>query len=92
MDDVTLDQVFEPFFTTRAEGTGLGLATVREIVEQHGGAVEVRSAPGTGARFDVWLPCGCSVDAPRRGRPRHLHFAAMARPSWCLRRPQAADA
>ncbi|MET4385480.1 signal transduction histidine kinase [Bradyrhizobium sp. F1.4.3] len=56
MDDATLEQIFEPFFTTRVDGTGLGLATVREIVERHGGAVAVRSAPGAGTRFDVWLP------------------------------------
>jgi signal transduction histidine kinase len=62
MDDATLEQIFEPFFTTRADGTGLGLATVREIVERHGGAVAVRSAPGAGTRFDVWLPSDRSSD------------------------------
>ncbi len=74
MDDATLEQIFEPFFTTRAEGTGLGLATVREIVERHGGAVEVQTAPGTGARFDVWLPCGGSIDPPKARQPPPLAF------------------
>ncbi|MGX1320804.1 signal transduction histidine kinase [Bradyrhizobium sp. USDA 377] len=58
MDEATLERIFEPFFTTRPDGNGLGLATVREIVEQHGGAVAVRSRPDAGTRFDVWLPSG----------------------------------
>jgi signal transduction histidine kinase len=56
MDEALLERIFEPFFTTRPEGNGLGLATVREIVLDHGGGVNVRSSPGTGTRFDVWLP------------------------------------
>jgi len=45
-------------------GNGLGLATVREIVLQHSGAVRVRSAPGVGTQFEIWLPCAANVDAP----------------------------
>jgi signal transduction histidine kinase/CheY-like chemotaxis protein len=56
MDEATLERLFEPFFTTRLEGNGLGLATVREIVLEHGGALDVRSAPGVGTRFEIWLP------------------------------------
>lgn len=62
MDDATLERIFEPFFTTRADGNGLGLATVREIVEEHGGAVEVRTAIGAGTRFDTWLPSALSSE------------------------------
>ena len=63
MDEALLERIFEPFFTTRPEGNGLGLALVREIVLDHGGAVNVQSAPGAGARFDIWLP-SVSHDEP----------------------------
>ncbi|MEJ1962782.1 MAG: two-component system VirA-like sensor kinase [Gammaproteobacteria bacterium] len=56
MNEETLEQLFEPFFTTRADGNGLGLATVREIVLEHGGAIDVHSAPAAGTCFEIWLP------------------------------------
>lgn len=57
MDEATLERIFEPFFTTRSAGNGLGLATVREIVREHDGAINVWSKLGEGSRFEVWLPC-----------------------------------
>jgi CheY-like chemotaxis protein len=55
-DDSVAQRLFEPFFTTRLAGTGLGLATVREIVREHEGTIHVQSKPGEGSRFEVWLP------------------------------------
>jgi signal transduction histidine kinase len=66
MDEALLERIFEPFFTTRPEGNGLGLATVREIVLDHGGAVNVQSAPGAGTRFDIWLPSVSFVEPMSR--------------------------
>ncbi|MFT5679836.1 MAG: signal transduction histidine kinase/DNA-binding response OmpR family regulator [Myxococcota bacterium] len=52
----TQSRLFEPFFTTRASGTGLGLATVHGIIERLGGQVAVESTLGVGSRFTVTLP------------------------------------
>ena len=51
-----LPKIFKPFFTTRREGTGLGLPLAKGIVEAHGGRIEVTSVLGQGTQFDVWLP------------------------------------
>jgi two-component system sensor histidine kinase HydH len=45
-----------PFYTTKADGTGLGLAVVQKIVVQHGGSIEARNQSSGGAEFVVWLP------------------------------------
>jgi len=57
-----LDRVFNPFFSTKEGGTGLGLALTQKIVEDHGGSIDVRSNPGAGALFRIVLPL--MPDAP----------------------------
>jgi signal transduction histidine kinase len=56
IDEAALERIFETFFTTRMTGSGLGLATTRDIVREHGGAMNVQSVVGAGSRFEVWLP------------------------------------
>ncbi|MEE8433713.1 MAG: ATP-binding protein, partial [bacterium] len=58
MPAAVMAKIYEPFFTTKAEGqgTGLGLPTVREIVEKHGGFIEVSSTQGVGTEFRLFFP------------------------------------
>jgi two-component system, sporulation sensor kinase E len=56
MSPETLSQLFQPYFTTKTQGTGLGLLIVRRIVREHGGEVEVQSEEGVGTAFTLHLP------------------------------------
>jgi two-component system sensor histidine kinase PilS (NtrC family) len=58
MTEEVLQHLYEPFFTTKDKGTGLGLATVYKIVEAHQGEIRVQSKPGKGTRFEVHLHRG----------------------------------
>ncbi len=51
-----LPKIFLPFYTTKSEGTGLGLAVVQKVTLQHGGSIEARNRRGGGAEFLLWLP------------------------------------
>jgi signal transduction histidine kinase len=54
--DHDLQKIFLPFYTTKSEGTGLGLAVVQKVALQHGGSIEARNRSGGGAEFLLWLP------------------------------------
>jgi signal transduction histidine kinase len=56
MDEETVNHIFDPFYTRKAKGIGLGLAVTRRIVEAHGGTIAARSAPGEGTTFVIGLP------------------------------------
>ena len=64
IEESSLGKLFRPFYTTKADGTGLGLAVVQKIIIQHGGQVEARNRPEGGAAFMVTLPlCGGAPEA-----------------------------
>ncbi|HOP15469.1 MAG: histidine kinase [Gammaproteobacteria bacterium] len=69
IDPVALPRVFDPFFTTRERGTGLGLAVVQAVVLEHGGSLRAAKSTLGGARFDIqlpWLPAAQAPQSPRK--------------------------
>jgi signal transduction histidine kinase len=61
IEEQQFSKIFDPFYTTRDAGTGLGLAVVNRILEAYGGKIHMQSEPGKGSIFTVWLPVRVAV-------------------------------
>ena len=70
MDPATLGKIFDPFFSTRFIGRGLGLAALHGIMRVNGGAVQVRSRPGQGSCFTLWFPAAQPAPPPEAAPAR----------------------
>ena len=74
-----MPRIFDPFYTTKIKGHGLGLATCYSIINRHGGCIDVESEPGKGSTFHVYLPASSEAVVADAGhvqqaqRQRHDH-------------------
>ena len=78
MDAQTLDRLFDPFYTTKKSGRGLGLAVVLGIVRGHGGVVSVESETGKGTTFRILLPCARRTQPARADKDVPVYEASRA--------------
>jgi signal transduction histidine kinase/CheY-like chemotaxis protein len=80
-----LPRIFDPFFSTKKVGSGLGLATVYSIVKRHDGRIEAESTPGHGATFTIWLPASdAEMPLPPPSAPAAVPTALSLRPARVL--------
>ena len=81
MSEAVRRRIFEPFYTTKevGKGTGLGLSLSFSIVQRHGGSIQVRSVPGSGSAFRVWVPIAGPQPAAHPGQPGGLPLPV---PEW----------
>ncbi len=67
-----LDSIFDPYFTTKKEGSGLGLATAYSIIHKHGGEITVSSIVGRGTTFFIYIPASDKKVAPQEEQPKEI--------------------
>jgi PAS domain S-box-containing protein len=72
IEEENIGKVFDPYFTTKKEGSGLGLASVYSIIRNHDGYVELESRPGAGTTFSIYLPVTVKPIAEREGDAEEL--------------------
>ena len=75
IEEKHLDQVFDPYFSTKQSGRGLGLATAYSIVTRHGGQIRVESTRGEGTTFTIYLPACKSPSPPDAQQPAPRHHS-----------------
>ena len=63
MTDNVLEKIFEPLFSTRTFGVGLGMPAVKQIMEQHQGGIDIETEAGRGTKITLWLPVVARVDS-----------------------------
>ena len=82
LDAETAARIFDPFFSTKTTGHGLGLSDCLTTIEEHGGALLLDTAPGQGARFRVYLPCALELEPVARDAARALETRDFA--GYCV--------
>ncbi|WP_277784775.1 DAHL domain-containing protein [Caulobacter segnis] len=91
IDPAVRPHIFAPFFTTRPQGNGLGLATVSRTAREHGGGVDVHAPKGGGTQFDVWLPSSHEALRSAAGMGQVLLVAAIGSSAPELDEEQVAE-
>jgi PAS domain S-box-containing protein len=84
MPEETRARIFQPFFSTKGDGRGLGLATTQTIVRDNGGFIDVASSPGRGSRFSVLFPCSAASPAKAPALSRGSDSIALHRAASVL--------
>lgn len=75
--DSLKQKIFDPFFSTKKEGTGLGLAVTASIIKKHGGCISVESTAGMGTTFYFYLPATLQEPSGKRGKRKHRSFRGL---------------